>query len=122
MESSNKPTELNPVVENLKAVPSLTGGWYINERQQNAGKDLKNKDNRGGASENVEPTGGIPRNGMFCGLTHSLSNLETRIQPLTDLSDQPHRRASRVTSSDRVFWPGVGISPALIKSFPSSIL
>src|SRR5208282_487627 len=122
VESPNKPSELYPVVEDLKAVPSFPRGRHINQCKKNSGKDLKNKDDKRSATENIKPARRIARNGVLCGFTKGLTNLEARVQPITDLSDQTHRRVSKVTSDDCVFWPGVGISPALMKSFPSSIL
>jgi hypothetical protein len=122
VESSNKPSELYPVVEDLKAVPGFTSGGNIDQGEENSGEDLKDKHDKGGAPENVKPARRIAWNGVLCGFTESLANLEARIQPIAYQSDQTHRRVSKVTSDDHFFWPGVGISPPLMNSFPSSIL
>jgi hypothetical protein len=100
MERANKPAKLDPVVENLKAVPCLACGRHVNQRKENSSTNLENKNDKSGAAENIEPTRRIARNGVLRGFAQRLSDLEARIQPITDLPDQTHRRVSKVTSDD----------------------
>jgi hypothetical protein len=69
MESSNKPAELDSVVEDLKAVPGFPGGRNINQGEKNSGKDLKDKHDKRGATENIKPAGRIAWNGVLCSFT-----------------------------------------------------
>src|SRR5580658_6791212 len=87
LKSSNKPSELDPMVKNLETVPSLPGGRHVNQCKENSGEDLKNKHDKGGATEHIKPACRIARNGMLRGFTEGLTNLKARIEPITDLSD-----------------------------------
>ncbi len=119
MQPPNEPTERDIVIEGLKTVPGFSGRRHIDERQHDAGNDLQEEHNEGSAAENIKPARCFARNGMLRGLADRRAKLETRIQPFADGVDQAHGRISRTIFEA---CPGVGISPALINSFPLSIL
>ncbi len=119
MQASNEPTKRDIVIEGLKTVPSFTGRRHVDERQHDAGNDLQHEHNESSAAKNIKPARGFARNGMLHGLADGRAKLETRVQPLSDGFDQTHVRISLTILEA---WPGVGISPALINSFPLSIL
>ena len=58
---AQKPAEPDVVVEELEAVPGVAGGGRVDEREQDAGHDLKNENDGGGAAEDVPPAGGVGR-------------------------------------------------------------
>src|ERR1700683_1262872 len=119
VQAANEPAQADTVIESLKAVPSFTSGRHVDERQHNAGDDLKHEHDDGRAAENIKPARGFARNGMLGGLADGRAKLNARVQPITDRFDQAHGRISRTILEA---WPGVGISPALINNFPPSIL
>ena len=119
MQAANEPTKRDIVIEGLETVPGFSGGRHVNERQHDAGNDLQHEHDEGGAAKNIKPARGFARNGMLHGLADGRAKLEARVQPLADGFDQTHVRISRTILEA---WPGVGISPALINSFPLSIL
>jgi hypothetical protein len=85
---------------------------------------LHDKDNESGAAENIEPTGGLARDGMFGRFANSGGELQARVEPIADLLDQAHGSFPLISTSalGMLGLTGVGNSPALMKSFPSSIL
>src|SRR5580704_1003122 len=119
VQSSNEPTERDLVIQSLQAVPSFSSGRHINKREHDAGHDLQHEHHERRAAENIKPAGGFARYRMLGGFLDDGANLQTLIQPLTDGFNQTHGRISRTILEA---WPGVGISPALIMSFPPSTL
>jgi hypothetical protein len=108
------------VIESLQAVPSLSGGRYVNQRKKNAGDDLKEENGERGTTEDVKPTRGITGNWVLGRFANCRAKLETLVQPGTEFGDQAHGGLSSFVFA--VGLPVVGISPPLIKSFPPSIL
>ncbi len=84
VECADVPAERDVVIQRLKAAPSLSGGRYVDQSQQNAGNDLHHKHRESGAAKNIEPTGGLSRNFMLSGLTDRGADLQTLVQPLAD--------------------------------------
>src|SRR6202051_427349 len=119
MHSSNKPAQRDAMIQDLEAAPSLSCRWHINQREQYASDNLDHEARERSAAENVEPAGGFTRNGMLGRLSNRRAQLQAQIEPLTEFLDQAHVVPPRVVLAAR---PGVGISPALMRSFPSSIL
>ena len=104
----------------LQASP---GRRHINERQHDPSDDLKHEHDEGSAAENIEPARGFARNGMLRSFADGAAKLKARVEPFADGFDQAHGRISRTRSLfEASGLPGVGISPALISSFPPSIL
>ena len=70
MQCAEEPAKLDVVIEELDATPRMTCGGCVNEREENAGDNLKAQDNGGGATEYVPPTGSAGGNlvyGRRCG-------------------------------------------------------
>ena len=119
VQGSNEPTKRDAVIESLEAVPRLSGRRHIDQRKQYAGDNLQHKTRERGAAEYVEPTCGLARNRMPGSFANRRTKLQPEIEPLADFLNQAHVVPPGLVSAAR---PGVGISPALIKIFPSSIL
>src|SRR6266478_2313553 len=119
VQGSNEPTQRNRVIESLEAVPCLSCRRHIDQRQQYAGNDLEHETRQRGAAEHIEPARGLTRNWMLGRLANRSAKLQPQIEPLAQFLDQAH-----VVSPCFVFAarPGVGISPALMRSFPFSSL
>ena len=62
MQGADEPPQCDVVIEDLQAVPCLSRGGHINEREKNPGDNLKNENGQGGAAENIKPACGIARN------------------------------------------------------------
>src|ERR1700688_1177905 len=119
MQAANEPSKRNIVVECLETVPSFTGGRHVNESQHDPGNHLQKENYEGGTAENVKPACGFARNRMLHRFADRRAKLETRVQPFANGFNQAHGRISLTILEA---WPGVGISPALMSSFPFSIL
>jgi len=119
MQAPNEPAKRDIMIEGLETVPSFTGGRHVNEREHDARNDLKKEHYEGSAAENIKPTCGFAWNGVLGGFADGRGKLEARVQPRANRFDQTHVRIS-LTMLEA--WPGVGITPALINSFPLSIL
>ena len=109
------------MVEVFEARIRLGGRRCVNESETGARDNLEYKTEQCAAAEYVKPAGGFARYPMFHRLANRSANLKARVEPLANGFDQTHGRIS-VTIFEAVGLPGVGISPALIKSFPLSIL
>src|SRR6266478_6602895 len=107
------------MVKGLEAVPCLSRRRDIDQREQDASDNLQHETRERGAAEHIEPTCGLARNRMLGSLANRPTQLQSQIEPLTDFLNQAHVVPSRFVFAVR---PGVGISPALIKIFPSSSL
>src|SRR6202050_466528 len=119
VQAPNEPAQRDAVIKSLKAVPSFTGGRHVNERQHDARHDLKHEHDERSTAKDIKPACGFARNGVLGGVADGSAKLEARVQPITDRFDQTHGLISRTMFEA---WPGVGISPARINSFPFSIL
>ena len=62
VQGAEKPAELDVVIEEFEAAPRLAGGGRVDQRKQNAGDDLQDQDDGGGAAEDVPPTRGAGGN------------------------------------------------------------
>src|SRR5579863_1986709 len=120
VQSSNEPTQRNTVIENLQAVPGLSGGRHINESQENPGDNLKHEAGQRSAAENVKPTCSLARHAMLCGFANLRAKLKPLIKPPPDFPDHAHVFLAPALLA--VELPVVGISPALMNSFPSATL
>src|SRR6267378_2375171 len=107
------------MIEGLEAIPCFSRRRHINQRKQYAGNNLEHETSKRGAAENIEPARSLARNRMRGGLANWCAKLQPQIEPLADYLDQAHGVSARVGFPAR---PGVGISPALMRSFPFSIL
>lgn len=107
------------MIESLKAVPRLSRRRHVDEGEQYAGDNLEHETRESGAAENIEPTCGLTRNRVFGRLANRRAKLQSQVEPVAELSDQAHVVPPLFTFAAR---PGVGISPALMRSFPSSTL
>ena len=119
MQGAYEPPQRDLVIQSLQAIPGFSGRRHVNQRQHDAGNDLQQEDNERGAAENIKPASRFARHRMFGRLLYHRADLQTRVQPIADGFNQTHGRISRTRFEA---WPGVGISPVLIRSFPPSIL
>src|ERR1700688_2158887 len=119
MQSPNKPAQRDAMIQRLEAAPRLACRRHINQREQYSSDNLDHEARERGAAENIEPAGGFTRNGMLGRLSNRRAQLQAQIEPLPEFADQTHVAPPRAGLAAR---PGVGIAPALIRSFPSSIL
>ena len=121
MERADVPTEGDGMIEGLQAVPGFAGGRHVDNGQQNAGDNLHDEDDEGGAAKDVKPTGRFSRHSMFRGFANGgPANCRRASNHSPILRIKPMEIS--LSESRRVGFPGVGNSPALMKSFPSSIL
>src|SRR5216683_8162166 len=107
------------MVQGLEAVPCLSRRGDIDQRQQDSGDYLQHETRERGAAKNVKPTCGLAWNRMLGRLAKRRAKLQSQIEPLADSLDQAHVVPRCFVLAAR---PGVGISPALMRSFPCSIL
>src|SRR6266436_2985013 len=107
------------MVKGLEAVPCLSRRRDVDHRKQDSGDNLQHETGERGAAENVKPTRGLAWNRMLGSLANRPTQLQSQIEPLADFLNQAHVIPPRFVFAAR---PGVGIWPALIKIFPSSIL
>ena len=124
MESTDVPAERDGMIESLQAVPGFAGGGDVDDGEQHAGNDLHDKDNESGAAENIKPTGGFARDRMLSSFAERGGELQAGVEPIAELLDQAHGSFPLISTSalGLLGLTGVGNSPALMKSFPSSIL
>src|ERR1700686_4392653 len=119
MQSPNKPAQRDAMIQGLEAAPRLACRRHINQREQYASDNLDHEARERGAAENIEPAGSFTRNRVFGRVANQRAHLQPQIQPLPKFADQAHVASPRAVLAAR---PGVGIAPALIRIFPSSIL
>jgi len=124
VECADVPAKGDGVIESLQAVPGFAGGGDVDDGKQHASDDLHDKDNESRAAENIEPTGGFARDGMLGRFAKRGGELQTRVEPIADLLDQAHGSFPLISTSalGLLGLTGVGNSPALMMSCPSSIL
>ena len=120
VKSADIPAGCNRMIDRLQAVPSFASGGNVDDREKNAGDNLQDENGERRAAEDVEPARGVSRHGMLGGLAHGGRDLQARFEPVADFSDQVH--GSFPMWIKALGLPGVGNSPALMRSFPSSIL
>src|SRR6202047_4366963 len=107
------------MIECLEAVPSLSRRRHVDEGEQYAGDNLEHETCECGAAENIEPACGLTWNRMLGCLANWSAKLQPQVKPVAQFLDQAHVVPPRFRFAAR---PGVGISPALMRSFPPSIL
>src|SRR5580658_5298214 len=110
MQSSNEPTQSNIVIQNLEAVPGLSGGRDVDQRQQNPCNDLQNEDRQRGAAEDIKPACRFPRDLVFGNVTDGCAKLQPQIEPRAYFFNQAHGLLP--PNLIATGWPGVGSSPA----------
>src|SRR5229473_405549 len=102
-------------------VPRETASWfYVFGSAALTCFNLEHETCESGAAEYIEPACGLARNRVFGSFANRRSKLQPEIEPVAEFLDQAHvvfPPALLAAGS-----PGVGISPALMRSFPSSIL
>ena len=116
---ADEPAEGNVVIQDLQAAPGLARGRHVHEGEQDAGDDLEDEDGERGAAEDVEPARRLAGHRVRHRRPDRRAELEALIEPVAHALDQAHDGFSAATAATR---PGVGISPALMKRFPASIL
>src|ERR1700720_2068598 len=107
------------MIESLKAGPGIPSGRHVNEGKQYARDKLQDEHGEGGAAEDIKPARSLAGNRVLGGLANRRAQLQPEIKPFGDFLDQAHVAAPPFWLAAR---PGVGISPALMKSCPFSSL
>ena len=112
------------MIEDLQAVPSLSGGGHIKKCEKNAGDNLETEHSQRGATKDVGPTRRSPRDPVLKDIIPDRrGELKPRIEPVSDLLDQAHGDLPAEMFIRRaVGAPVVGISPAWINKLPCSTL
>ena len=87
---ADEPAKRNLMIEGLQAAPCFTGRRNINEGQQNSRYQLQDEDGERGTAEDVEPTRGVARHGMFGRFTNRRCQLQAVIEPFADFRDHAH--------------------------------
>src|ERR1700735_829463 len=121
---ADEPAERDVVIQDLQAIPCFPGGWNVNQRQHDAGNDLQHEHYESSAAKNIKPAGRFARHWMFDCFANDIAHLQARIEPIANGLDQAHGFISRTIFEygfEFAARPGVGISVALIISFPVSI-
>src|SRR5689334_4097885 len=90
MKRANKPSKRLLIVEGLEAVPRAIRGRDIDERETDASDKLQNHHCKASATEDVGPTSGVPRHGVFHRLSDGLTQFEAKVEPLTEVLDHAH--------------------------------
>ena len=85
VQRADVPAKSDVVIQELKAPPRLAGGWAVNQRQQNAGHHLHDKENGGGASKDIPPARIVRGCGVRGCLDHRLDETEAMLDPLVGL-------------------------------------
>src|SRR5229473_5055041 len=106
------------MIQDLEAAPGLSRRRHINQREQYPRDQLEHETRQRSASENIEPAGSFTRNEVLGLLANRGAQLQPQIEPVSNCLDQAHVFLPRVVLTAR---PGVGISPAWMRSFPLSI-
>ena len=78
------------MIQRLKTIPCLTCRRDINQGKQDAGNNLEHETCECGASENIEPAGGVARNRVRGGFANRCSKLQPQIEPFAEFFDQTH--------------------------------
>src|SRR2546428_11304806 len=108
------------LIQGGQGVPRSSRRRSVEEREEDAGDDLKYEDEERRASEDVEPT----RRPVWHGVRHDClrraRELNSRVEPPADSFDQAHDdlRTDRVARAP----PGVGIAPASMNRVSPSTL
>src|SRR5580658_952335 len=112
------------MIQNLQAVPRLARRRHVDEGEKNSRDQLQPKSRHRRAAENISPARRFARNRMVHGLAHWRAELEPLIDPLADAANQAHGRCPLICTRDlfAAERPGVGNSPALMCTVPSTIL
>src|SRR5215472_5445121 len=105
------------MIQDLQAVPGLTGGWNIGERQEYAGNDLQEEQNKAGAAEDVPPARSTLWHGMQYGILDRSFKLDAALYPIVEPLVPEHGAFPRRSVAS---FESVGICPALISNFPFS--
>ena len=82
MQGAEEPAKLDVVIEELDAAPRMTRGGCVNEREENAGDNLKAQNDGGGATEYIPPTGGAGGNFMHDCRYGRLAKTEASFEPV----------------------------------------
>jgi len=111
------------VIEYLQAIPCFSRGRHIKEGEENAGDKLEHEHSERGAAEDVSPTCGLTRHGVFHRLPDRRGELEALVKPVPHVLDQAHGGLpTEIFIKLAVGDPVVGISPASISSLSCSTL
>src|SRR6266566_6726338 len=119
VERPNKPSQGDLGVQNLQASPSLAGGRDIDEGEEDSREKLESEYSESRAAEDIKPTRCFTRHGVLHRLADQRAELKPLIEPCANVFDQAHGGLVRRNAAE---LPGVGISPALMNSFPFWIL
>jgi hypothetical protein len=109
VQRADEPPKGHFVVQGLQTIPGFCCGRHVDERQENSGRKLQQKDDQRSTAEHVPPARRVARHRMFHHVANRRRQLEAQIEPFADFCDQAH--GGRFPALDAV-GPGVGNSPA----------
>ncbi len=128
VQRAQKPAERNLVIQNVEAVPRFARRRNVNQRQQNAGKDLQKEQREGGAAEDIPPACRVARHRVQSRFLHRPFKLQAQLEPVVDAACgllQPLHEQSpwpvEIFTSFAVF-ESVGIWPASMSNSPDDNL
>jgi hypothetical protein len=125
------PAERNSVVENAEAGPGFVGRGAVDEGEQDAGDNLHQEQDRGGAAEDIHPAGVVRGCGMGGRVGERLDEAQAVLEPLVGgdgaLFHAGHSDLAEVDADGSIWMSGfgleqeacvasVGMSPAWIMS------
>ncbi len=85
MNSAQKPSQGDAVIQILQAVPSLAGRRHIDQRQHDPGEYLQDENRQRGAAEDIPPASRLPGHPMRRRVADRPSDLQALIKPVSDL-------------------------------------
>src|SRR5262245_15253486 len=89
MQRAKIPAEALLKIQILKAGVSLISGGHIEKGQTDAGHDLEHKTKQGAATEDIKPTACTCRHCVTCGRFEELANMQSVINPESNVSQHP---------------------------------
>ena len=123
---AQEPAERQLMIEHVQAVPGMSAGRHIHDRQKNAGDDLKHEQCKGRAAEDIPPACGIAWYRVKHRVFDRRLQLQPELKPVIDLLQPVHvPRPLVLLSTGRTLLASVasvGICPALMCNwFPATL-
>src|SRR5262245_30945501 len=95
MQCAEIPAEGLIKIQILQTGVSLISGGHIDKGQTDAGHDLEDKTKQGTAAEDIKPTACTCRHCVTCGRFEELANMQSVINPKSDVSQHQNSCSSR---------------------------
>jgi hypothetical protein len=78
---AEEPAKCQLVIQNVQAIPCLSGGGHVDQRKQDTRHNLKHEQDKGGTPKDIPPTGCLIGDGVESHLFDGLAELQTVIKP-----------------------------------------